>query len=234
MRRGVILALIAVVSACTSVTPHPEETATPEVSATESAATPTRTPSGTPTPIPSGKPTASVQATSQPTAAPPTQAAIYGGVAGWISDNVSLGSSAYVNETVVVTMSAIEGIFGFDPQTNPALSHVDEPLFGSQLAPESQEAIAAGLAGVAVEFVPDRLAVVDESAESHLGCRPYVGGLPIVHLSAPLPRRDAASVYYVAVNIDRGCEGQAYLLDLRGTESGYQVVNVVSQSDWIV
>lgn len=230
MRRGVVLVLVAAVSACTTVTPRSNETATPEVSATPSVVTPTPTPSVAPTA--SVQPT--VRATLQPTSAPPTQAAIYGSVAGWISDNASVGASTYVNETVVVTMNAIEGIFGFDPQTSPELSHVQEPVFGSQLAPESREAIAAALEGVAVEFVPDRLAVVDKAAESHLGCRPYLGGLPMVHLSAPLPRRDAASVYYVAVNIDRGCEGEAFLLDLRATESGYRVVNVVSQSDWTV
>ena len=38
----------------------------------------------------------------------------------------------------------------------------------------------------------------------------------MVHLSGPLPGRDVPSVFYVAVNIDRGCEGEAFLLDLGG------------------
>lgn len=226
MREALILALTAVVMACTNVAPSPSPIATPRPSATPSVAT-GASPS-TVTSIPSTQPTPEL------TAAPTTQAAIFGAVAVWIGEEGLLGSSAYVNETVIVTMAAIEGVFGFDADTSPELSNVGEPLFGPQLTPDSHEAISTALEGVAIEFVPDRQSAVDPEAESQMGCRPYLGGIPMVHLSGPLPGREVPSVFYVAVNIDRGCEGEAFLLDIRAMESGYRVLDAVSQSDWSV
>lgn len=145
-----------------------------------------------------------------------------------------LGSFAYVNESVNATMVAIEGIFGFDAEINPELGHVGTPLFGSELAPDSHDAISEALDGVTLEFVPDRQSVVDHNAGAHLGCRPYLGGNTMLHLSAPLARLDGSSLFYVAVNIDRGCEGATYLLEVAPALSGYGVIRVVSESAWIV
>jgi hypothetical protein len=87
---------------------------------------------------------------------------------------------------------------------------------------------------VKLHFVEDPQSVVDPGGFEHFGCRPYIAHRTMLHLGAPLPRQDDPRRFYVAVNFDRGCGGDLYLLEVGPDGPRYGVVRVVRQGYWIV
>jgi hypothetical protein len=106
-------------------------------------------------------------------------------------------------------------------------------VFGPDLTSESQRQLSQSLPGVTLQFVADPESVVDPDGFEHFGCRPYLGKRAMLHLSAPHEVPNETGSYYVMVDIDRGCGGSWYVLEVAVTNDAYDV-RAVSQGGWIV
>lgn len=186
-----------------------------------------------PSPSPTSSPTPSFTPPPSPTPTVATQDAILGAVARWLPDGLltGRGGSVYVDEAV----SDAFGSHHFGPDSHqPDLLHVGPPLFGEAMTGATKRAVEEALQPIVpLEFVADRTSVVDAEAPDHLGCRPYLGSRSMLRLGPPRLGADGTR-YFVFVNVDHGCAGFTYVVQVNRTGERFEVTRVVETSQWIV
>jgi len=158
-----------------------------------------------------------------------SQAEIFGAVAQWLptAEEALPDKPLYVDETVS------QGVGDFGLEHYAELGAASPPLFGATLTAESRVALTGALSDHHEPlFVPDRQSVVDPDAYDHFGCRPYLDSRAMLRLGAP--RQVSEDVFLVEVNLDLGCAGRRYLLEVSLTVHGYRVTDVLARGDWIV
>lgn len=184
----------------------------------------------TPSPSPSPDPPASPSETAA------TQDAILGAVARWLADEYAqtmrppAGWSAYVYTVVTDEQgSEHDGEWGRDPE----LAVAGPPLFGGAMTEATRQAVASALLPLSAEFVDDPQEVVDPEGFEHFGCRPYLGGKWMLRLGPPHLSADGER-YFIYVNVDKGCAGDTYVVEVTPTDDGLEVTRVVVTGHWIV
>lgn len=194
------------IAACSSPAPTP--------------ATPTAPPTASPSPSPS----------PEPSAPPATQADVLGAVGRWLATH----EGSRPTDFTYVDLGLNRNTSWYDRNSVDELRGAGAAVFGDELTEASQAALSEAFASVELEFVADPQSVVDPNGFEHFGCRPYLETRTMLHLGAPLPRNDDPTRFYVAVNFDRGCGGDIYLLEVGPDGAGYGVVRVVRGGGWIV
>ena len=115
---------------------------------------------------------------------------------------------------------------------------IDDPppanlAFEPQMTDASRQAIEEVLRNATL--ASDREALVDSNGFEILGCRPYLGGGTELHLSRPrIYVRVDEPTYVVDIDIDQGCQGDLYELEIGPSRDGYRVTRVVREAFWIV
>jgi hypothetical protein len=167
-----------------------------------------------------------------PDTSPPgaSQDQIFGAVATWVgqSPEVRRGCCDFLHSRTV----GDDPYFWPDGQ-NRELAVAGPPLFSGMLTHSAVEAIRLSLPGAGLEAIHDPRAVVDPDASAILGCRPYIGRKTMLHFGSPHLSRDGES-YFVLVDVDHGCEGEHFILEVTLGVNGYEVTRVVVTAHWAV
>jgi hypothetical protein len=114
-----------------------------------------------------------------------------------------------------------------DPQASPLVT--GPGLFGPSVTAESLAALSEAWPGVTLATDVTTIRA-DPSA---LECSAYLGGAAVLHLSAPRAMLNTQGAYLVEVNVDHGCQGEIYDLEISAGQAGYSV-QLLQQSSWIV